>query len=63
MESMDFYDAVQFFPTYSDRDKIIAYAILGGIPHYLRQFDPELSLDENIKYVRDAIVDILSMKY
>ena len=49
MESMGFYDAVQFFPNYSDRDKIIAYAILGGIPHYLRQFDPELSLDENIK--------------
>ena len=34
---------------YSARDKIIAYSILGGIPHYLRQFDPALSLDENIK--------------
>ncbi len=49
MESMGFYDAVQFFPEYSDRDKIIAYSILGGIPHYLRQFDPELSLEDNIK--------------
>ena len=49
MESMGFYDSVQFFPNYSDRDKIIAYAILGGIPHYLRQFDPALSLDDNIK--------------
>ena len=49
MESMDFYDAVQFFPNYSSRDKIITYSVLGGIPHYLCQFDPTLSLDENIK--------------
>lgn len=49
MEAMRFYDAVQFFPNYSDRDKVIAYAILDGIPHYLRQFEPELSLEDNIK--------------
>ncbi len=49
MESMGFYDAVKFFPDYSERDKIIAYSILGGIPHYLRQFDPQLSLEDNIK--------------
>ena len=49
MEAMSFYDAVQFFPNYTDRDKIIAYSILGGIPHYLRQFDADLSLEENIK--------------
>ncbi|MBP5439333.1 MAG: ATP-binding protein [Fibrobacter sp.] len=49
MEPMGFYDATQFFPKYSARDKIIAYSILGGIPHYLRQFDSDLSLEENIK--------------
>ena len=49
MEAMGFYDAVQFFPDYPDRDKIIAYSILGGIPHYLRQFDADLTLEENIK--------------
>jgi AAA+ ATPase superfamily predicted ATPase len=49
MEPMGFYEATQFFPKYSARDKIIAYSILGGIPHYLRQFDPDLSLEENIK--------------
>ena len=49
MEAMSFYDAVQFFPNYTDRDKIIAYSILGGIPHYLRQFDADLTLEENIK--------------
>jgi hypothetical protein len=48
MKEMDFSDAVQFFPTYSPEEKITAYAILGGIPHYLKQFDPSLSLAENI---------------
>ena len=49
MDAMGFYDAAQFFPTYSHRDKIMAYAVLGGIPHYLRQFDPAISLEDNIK--------------
>lgn len=49
MSEMGFYDAVKFFPEYSNLDKIFVYSILGGIPHYLRQFDPELSLSENVK--------------
>ena len=42
MNEMGFYDAVKFFPNYSDKDKVLAYSILGGIPHYLRQFSPQL---------------------
>ena len=42
-------DALKFFPNYSDEDKLIAYSILGGIPHYLSQFGASLSLEENIK--------------
>ena len=49
MTEMGFYDAVKFFPNYSDRDKVIAYSVLGGIPHYLKQFDSKLSLAQNIK--------------
>lgn len=49
MKEMGFYDAAKFFPNYSDKDKILAYSVLGGIPHYLKQFKPELSLAENIK--------------
>lgn len=49
MNAMGFYDAIKFFPNYSHEDKILAYSILGGIPHYLRQFDPEMSLEDNIK--------------
>jgi len=49
MKEMGFYDAAKFFPNYSDRDKVLAYSVLGGIPHYLRQWSPSLSIEENIK--------------
>lgn len=29
MKEMGFYDAAKFFPQYSERDKILAYAVLG----------------------------------
>jgi AAA+ ATPase superfamily predicted ATPase len=48
MNELPFDDAIKFFPNYSDEDKMLAYVILGGIPHYLRQFDPALPLRENI---------------
>lgn len=49
MKEMGFYDAIKFFPEYSARDKVIAYSVLGGIPHYLRQWSPKLSIEDNIK--------------
>jgi uncharacterized protein len=49
MKEMGFYDAAKFFPDYSECDKVIAYSVLGGIPHYLRQWNPKLSVEENIK--------------
>lgn len=49
MKEMGFYDAAKFFPEYSPGDQVLAYAVLGGIPHYLRQWDSKLSVDENIK--------------
>ena len=49
MNPMGFYDAMRFFPNYSPLDKVYAYSVLGGIPHYLSQFDPDLSVGENIK--------------
>lgn len=49
MKEMGFYDAAKFFPDYSERDKVIAYSVLGGIPHYLRQWNPGFSVAENIK--------------
>ena len=48
ISELPFEDAIKFFPHYSYEDKMLAYAVLGGIPHYLRQFDPSVSLHENI---------------
>ena len=49
MSEMSFYDTIKFFPHYSDEDKVLVYSILGGIPHYLCQFNSDLSVAENIK--------------
>lgn len=49
MKEMDFYDAVQFVPNYTAEEKIITYAILGGIPHYLKQVDDSKPLQDNIQ--------------
>lgn len=49
IKEMDFFEAAQFVPAYSAEDKIATYAVLGGIPHYLKQFDDHLSLEENIR--------------
>lgn len=49
LEPLPYTDAIKFFPNYSHEDKIIAYSILGGIPHYLQQFAPNKTIEENIK--------------
>lgn len=41
-------ESAEFFPDYSDEDKMIAYGILGGVPRYLNAFNPKRSLKENI---------------
>ncbi len=48
LEPLSFTESTEFFPNYSDEDKILAYSILGGIPHYLVKFDPNATLKENI---------------
>ncbi len=49
MSEMSFYDAIKFVPRYNAIDKITTYAVLGGIPHYLKQFDDSISVPENIQ--------------
>jgi len=41
-------DAGLFFPDWSPADRLRAWAILGGIPYYLEQWDPSRSLEWNI---------------
>lgn len=38
-----------FFPGYSSEERIMAYAILGGVPAYLIQFSDKLSIRQNIE--------------
>jgi uncharacterized protein len=49
MNEMDFKDAQKFFRNYKIEDRVLAYSILGGIPHYLKQFETNISLEENVK--------------
>lgn len=46
---LSFKDSSRFFAPYSLSDTIAAYAILGGVPHYLKQFDSSQPLRMNIE--------------
>lgn len=48
MKAMGYFDAIKFFPAFTSHDKMLAYSVLGGIPHYLQQFSDLKSIDENI---------------
>ena len=48
LDPMPYWVAAQFFPGYSPVQQVEAFATLGGIPHYLAQFDPEVNLEKNI---------------
>jgi uncharacterized protein len=49
LQPLPFYTLKTFFPTWSAAERVAAYAILGGIPAYLKWLDPSLSLVENIR--------------
>ncbi len=49
MQPLDYYDATKFFPSYTPAEKLAAFSILGGIPYYLSQFDPEKTFESNVK--------------
>ncbi|PDW03004.1 ATP-binding protein [Candidatus Viridilinea mediisalina] len=38
-----------FFPTWSAEEQVAAYAIVGGVPAYLRWFDPTQALSSNLR--------------
>ncbi len=41
-------DALRFFPRWDVETRALAYAVLGGMPAYLRRFDDQRSLRENL---------------
>lgn len=50
IEPFDYLDTGKWFPDYTDEEKAIMYGITGGIPLYLEQFSPKLSIKENLLY-------------
>ncbi|MBM3676801.1 MAG: ATP-binding protein, partial [Actinobacteria bacterium] len=44
----DYRAAGLFFPGWSPEDRVRAYAVCGGMPYYLEQFDERLPLEENL---------------
>ncbi len=49
LKSLLFQDATEFFPKYSDEQKVMAYSILGGTPAYLQRFDDAKNIEQNVK--------------
>lgn len=49
LEAFEFGPARQFVPKYDVADQIRTYAVLGGMPAYLEQFDPDADLFENVE--------------
>ena len=49
LKPFSFSEARQFYPALSFRQCLEFYSIIGGNPAYLQIFNPELSLEENIK--------------
>ena len=45
----DYRDASLFFPAYSPEDRIRSYAVCGGMPYYLEQFNPAVPVLDNIR--------------
>jgi AAA+ ATPase superfamily predicted ATPase len=49
LSALEFPTLASFFPRYGPEDLVTAYAILGGTPAYLRQFEDRLPLAANIE--------------
>ena len=48
LRPLSFQDAVRFFPDWPAAERMTAAGILGGVPAYLRQFDPALDVETNV---------------
>ena len=48
LKSFNYYEASKFYPERRNEEKIALYSVFGGVPHYIKLIDPQLSVDENI---------------
>ncbi|MBN1484917.1 MAG: ATP-binding protein [Chloroflexia bacterium] len=49
VEALDFPFVGDFLPDYSPADRVIAYAVTGGVPAYLERFDDKQNVGENVQ--------------
>lgn len=56
IKPFDYLESSNFFPNYTNEEKLIAYGILGGIPRYLEAFDSNESIEKNVanKIIRNG---------
>lgn len=48
LQPMDYYESALFYESFIPEDRVRLYSVFGGIPHYNRLIDPDLSVEENI---------------
>ncbi len=48
LDELEYDDARKFFPKYDEINAITVYSILGGVPHYLLQFDANIGIKANV---------------
>jgi len=58
LQPLPFSSLSEFFPNWSAEERVALYAIVGGVPAYLRWLDPRLGL---VKNIRDVILSPGSM--
>jgi AAA+ ATPase superfamily predicted ATPase len=50
LDPLAYPEAGRFFPGWSPEDRVRAWAVLGGVPHYLKRFDPTRGLTWNVAH-------------
>ena len=48
IEPFDYFDTGKWFPNYTAEEKAIMYGITGGVPLYLEEFSPQLTIKQNL---------------
>lgn len=48
LKPMDYYESTEFYPAFSEEDRVRIYSVFGGIPYYNRLVDDSISVEENL---------------
>ncbi|MDO4616126.1 MAG: ATP-binding protein [Lachnospiraceae bacterium] len=48
LKPMDYYESAEFYPAFSEEERVKIYSVFGGIPYYNRLIDDSLSVEENL---------------